>query len=154
LPLQPRDRMEPRHPFAIRWHAVVARRVETPFRWVPLPGLLAHQVQSRQPHPLGKLSPEVREASKVWNGAGLEHIEQRPAADSKISLIIECAENSVKVSRVVLVARISLLDENALRVAVPDARPGLIGPAEAEREVRLSALEHLIEGAVDDPAAG
>ena len=38
-----------------------------------------------------------------------------------------------------------LLDQNVVFQAIPAARPGFIGPADAEREVQLRAAEHLLK---------
>ena len=43
--------------------------------------------------------------------------------------------------------------EHVLLAAVPAARPGLIGPAESEWQVRLPILEHQLKGPLQQPTA-
>src|SRR5512146_2200575 len=51
---------------------------------------------------------------------------------------------------IVALSRVRLLDQNTVRRAVPYAGPGFVGPAEAERKVRLSGCQHLIERALEE----
>ena len=46
-----------------------------------------------------------------------------------------------------------MLDQDLIGGTVPDAGPGLIGPAQAEREVWLSRAEDLIDRAFQQPKA-
>src|SRR5215467_13917803 len=50
------------------------------------------------------------------------------------------------------VPRICLLDQDPVRITVPDPRPRLIGPSETEGKLWLTRLEHLVERALEDPS--
>src|SRR5262249_14439942 len=57
----------------------------------------------------------------------------------------ERGERGVEVALVVSPPRIGLLEEDAVRLALPQRRPILIGPREAERQPRFSARKDLRE---------
>ena len=54
---------------------------------------------------------------------------------------------------VISAAWVGLLDQNALRRAVPDARPGRVRPAQAERKIRRPGGKHLIKGTFENSPA-
>lgn len=57
-----------------------------------------------------------------------------------------------KVLDVVVRARILLVDEDPLRLTVPDSCPAFVCPAEAEWKIRFTRLEDGLEGAIQDSA--
>src|SRR6266567_2291517 len=57
-------------------------------------------------------------------------------------------------SAMVGVARISLLDQDAVRRSVPDAGPRGVRPADAEWKIRLSRADHLPKGTLEKLPAG
>ena len=98
------------------------------------------------------LLPPVDELRGVRELLGPEDVEHRAAVDPEVALVAERGDDGVEVRLVVLRAGVGLLHQHPVGGAVPDAGPRLVGPAEAERDRRLAAGQHLGEGRLQDPA--
>ncbi len=60
----------------------------------------------------------------------------------------------MKMSNVIVPARIRLLDQDLVIQPVPNPRPRLIRPAETEREIGFFELQDFVEGALQDAPTG
>src|SRR4029453_4177781 len=74
--------------------------------------------------------------------------EDRTSLDRYVARISEGFHQPADVSEIVLV-RVRLLDEDIPLLAEPAARPGLVRPAEAEREIGTAGPEHLLKGTLE-----
>jgi SAM-dependent methyltransferase len=81
---------------------------------------------------------------------GAEEVEERLALDPEVATVPEGGEDVLEVRAIVVGSRIRLFDEHAIGLVVPDAAPGLIRPCETEGEIRLTCLQHLRVGALED----
>ena len=76
--------------------------------------------------------------------------QQRPAVDADVARVLEVGHEVVEDGQVAH-AVVVLGHEHVLLAPVPAARPGLVGPAQGERQVRLPILEHQLEGPLQQP---
>jgi hypothetical protein len=116
-------------------------------------GDLGHQVEAKEPRTASHGLPAVDEGARGGQVLRTEHVEHRQVVDAQVPLVEEGGEQRVEVRLIVLGSGIGLLEEHAIRGAVPDAAPRLIGPRQAERDPRLAGLEHLGERTFEDATA-
>ena len=109
-------------------------------------GLHCHEIETRQAGPLGLPPPAVGGAGRVGQLIGPIDDEHGPAVDPDRPGIAKRFQQPADVGEVV-VRGIALRLEQISIGAVPTPRPGLVGPAEAEGEVGLTAGQNFGEGA-------
>ena len=120
-------------------------RVEPRLGGIPLPTAKSHQVEAGEPGAVGELAPQGAKLLGIGKLAGLEHQQERPFFQADVARVAQRRSDRVEVRGVVLRARVGLLDQHPFGRSVPHARPAGVGPAQTEREVRLSARQHLLE---------
>ena len=86
-------------------------------------------------------------------GTVVDH-EHRLSVDIHVTPVEERGQQGLEMAAMVFHPRIGLLDQHAVRCAMPDAAPGLIRPAQAERKIRLAGGQHLVERTLEEALAG
>ena len=106
------------------------------------------KVQVADPEPLGLLTPALRCPSWLGKVCRPIHEEHRFAVHPDVAAVCEGLGEPSDVLEVV-VGRVGLANEYVGGLAIPRARPVLVRPAQAEREVRLAGSEDLVEGPLE-----
>ena len=114
----------------------------------------ADQMEARQAGLHGQVPPERHHPCHVGNVEWLVDRQQRLAVHPHIARVAKRGQQILEVAPMVVEARVGLFNQHLAGIAVPDAAPGLVGPAQAEREVRLARGEHFVERPLDDALPG
>ena len=109
-----------------------------------------HQVEAFEARLLRHRVPLFDEPSRVGEIARLVDEQQRAAADGDVPVVFEGAEQVVEVGLVVFGSRVGLLHQDLVRRPVPDPRPRLVGPGDAEGELGTPAGKDLFEGPLEE----
>ena len=112
-----------------------------------------HEVQATKIS--GSFLPGLDEPSRVRELSGGEDEQHGTAVDADVARVLEGSAKLCEVGCIVVLAGIGLLEEH-LAVAsgiTPSTLPAVVGPGEAEREVRVVAAQDLGEGALKEPTA-
>ena len=142
------------HQFQLIGHHGTAIALGPPGEFEFVVAQLGHEVDALQPVPGGELLPLGDEAFRLGQLARPEDREDGPAIDPQVAAIGERGEQRVKVPLVIVRAGVGLLHQHPLFRPVPMAAPGVVGPGEAEGEVRLLGGDHLLEGALQEAFPG
>ncbi len=144
--LEERDGIFPAAPCTQGRIRVVDRRIEPEIFGVRLvPTADTHEVDAWQTGPGGHLAPARNRRFRVGDLERAVHDEDGLAIDLHVAPVVECRQQGIEMALVVFGAGIGLLDQYPVLGAVPDAAPGFVGPAQAEREIRFARREHFGE---------
>ena len=112
---------------------------------------LEHRHEVEPAEVLGPLLPGLDEARRVGQLTWGEDEEDRPTVDADVAGILERPTHVAKVRLVVGLARVGLLEQHlaVARWVAPAPLPAVVGPGEAEREIRLAADQHVVEGSLE-----
>src|SRR5438552_6435794 len=113
------------------------RGIEAMLRRVPLGAPLRHQVKARQTGATGEGPPQVREAANFGDGHRPVNVEKWLPVHPPIPIVPERFDRLAKVGLVIGRTRIGLLDLDTIGSTMPDPRPRLIRPPQAEGELGL-----------------
>jgi hypothetical protein len=103
----------------------------------------------------GKSLPLFKEILQVGNFPRLVDHKDWPVPYANVTIVMKSRQECVKMPCVILLPWIGLLHKNAAwRHPMPYPRPILICPAQAERKVRFSAFEDLVEWSLEESSAG
>lgn len=96
-----------------------------------------NQVQSGKAILVRFVAPRLKGLGQV--GDGYRAIDQKHglAGNTEIALVRERTRQVFKMCQMIAFARIDLLDQQVIGLAMPDAAPAFVGPAQTEREIRL-----------------
>src|SRR5262249_35287099 len=92
-----------------------------------------------------QLAPEVCDLQNVRYLHWPKHSKQRFALHGHIARVGKSTQQPGKMSAMIVVSRIGLLDQNPVWSSMPDACPGLIRPAKAKAEIGRSGRDNIVE---------
>src|SRR5712692_2698981 len=77
--------------------------------------------------------------------------KNRLVSDADVTWIMKGIKEGIKMPLVVGGSGIGLLHQNTVGGAMPNARPGLVGPAQAKGKIGFLEAEDLIKRTLDEP---
>jgi hypothetical protein len=111
--------------------------------WVPIVGKYhAADVQPTQSCLCSHRTPKCERSGRIRQLVGLINQKDRLTIYATVAGIGEGGEQRLEMRLVIATAGVGLLDQNAVRRAVPNATPSLVRPAQSKRKIRGAGMQH------------
>src|ERR1700712_4131129 len=113
-------------------HCIERRQDHVPVAVDVTAVLVAHgnEIQAWEARLMRQLTPMVDKIRRTGQVVRGENDEYRLTVDQLIPRILERAPRPIKMGRLVLAAGVFLFDQRGAGAAMPNTRPGLVGPGE------------------------